>query len=263
MKIYSSLLTYETKKITVNESDNFKIFRFITTNKKQKSLKIEDEEYFFKPYIDEKKQNTKIDKESSYFKINNFSNPEISLNNKKLNSKTVFKQLPFQLIKVKVSGWFTTKRNILELKNKQKRHNYRLSDSIEEINEHINQFLKKYTIYKLKNNSIKEEIIDDYDCSPSENEYDYMVEDTSSSIVTDNNLDSEISLEKLLEALNEDYEKDKIEEIKDLLPIEMINTDIKLNKTIMKKFEKDDTVEKIDFLISLQNLNRILNKYKN
>ena len=90
-----------------------------------------------------------------------------------------------------------------------------------------------------------------------------MVEDTSSSIVTDNNLDSEISLEKLLEALNEDYEKDKIEEIKDLLPIEMINTDIKLNKTIMKKFEKDDTVEKIDFLISLQNLNRILNKYKN
>ena len=76
-------------------------------------------------------------------------------------------------------------------------------------------------------------------------------------------LDSEISLEKLLEALNEDYEKDKIEEIKDLLPIEMINTDIKLNKTIMKKFEKDDTVEKIDFLISLQNLNRILNKYKN
>ncbi len=263
LKIYSSLLTYETKKITVNESDNFKIFRFITTNKKQKSLKIEDEEYFFKPYIDEKKQNTKIDKESSYFKINNFSNPEISLNNKKLNSKTVFKQLPFQLIKVKVSGWFTTKRNILELKNKQKRHNYRLSDSIEEINEHINQFLKKYTIYKLKNNSIKEEIIDDYDCSPSENEYDYMVEDTSSSIVTDNNLDSEISLEKLLEALNEDYEKDKIEEIKDLLPIEMINTDIKLNKTIMKKFEKDDTVEKIDFLISLQNLNRILNKYKN
>lgn len=247
-------LEYESEELTVNEYDTFDRIRFITTNQNPKSLKINKQEYIFKPLID---------KESSYIKIDKFSNTEISLINKKSNRKTIFKQLPFQLIKVKVSGWFTTKREILQLKNEQKRYNYRLSDSVEEINSHINQFLKKYTLYKIQNNSIKEEIIDDYDYPDNKSEYDYMIEDTSSGAIIDNNLDSEMSLEKLLEGLNEDYEKEKLEEIKDLPPIEMINTDIKLNKIIMKKFEKDNTVEKLDFLISLQNLNRILNKFRN
>jgi hypothetical protein len=254
LKIVAFLaLKYESEELTVNEYDTFDRIRFITTNQNLKLLKINKQEYFFIPLIG---------KESSYIKIDNFSNTEISLNNKKLNSKKVFKQLPFQLIKVKVSGWFTRNKKILQSKNEHSKYYYRLSDSIEEINEHINQFLKKYTIYKLQNNSIKEEIIDDeYDYHHRESEYDYMVEDIPSVRIMDDNFDSEITLEKLLEGLN--YEKEKLEEIKNLPPIEMINTDIKLNKTIMKKFEIDNTVEKIYFLISLQNLNHILNKYKN
>lgn len=247
-------LEYESEELTVNEYDTFDRIRFITTNQKPKSLKINNKEYVFKPLID---------KESSYIKIDKFSNTEINLINKKSNRKTVFKQLPFQLIKVKVSGWFTRNKDVLQLKNESSKYYYRLSDSTEEINTHINQFIKKYTLYKIQNNQIESEIIDDEELFyHRESEYDYMVEDTSSGRIIDNNFDSEMSLEKLIEGLNCDYEKDKLEGIKNLSPIEMINTDIKLNKTLIKKFEKYEDVEKIDFFNSLRFLSNMLSKYK-
>lgn len=254
LNIYSSLLSYENDELIVSEYDTFDRFRFITTNKNQKTLKIANQEYDFKPLID---------KESSYIQINKFLEEKIKFKNKRLKETISFPIKPFQLIKVRVSGWFTQNKAILLSKNESTKYYYRLSDSIEEINQHINQFLKKYTLYKIQNNQIDEEIIDEEDYSyHREREYDCMVEDTSSGEIIDDNFDSEMSLEKLIEELNYDYKKDKLEEIKNLSPTEMINTDIKFNKTIIKKFEKYEDVEKIDFFNSLRFLSNMLSKYK-
>jgi hypothetical protein len=226
--------------------------RISTTDKNIKSIEIRGIDFFFKPLLD---------KESSYIKIDNFLDSKINFTNKRLKQKIVFKQEPFQVIRVKVSGWFTRNKEILQSKNESTKYYYKLSDSTKEINSHINQFLKKYTIYKIQNNQIEEEIIDydeDY-LYHHENEYDYMEEDTFSEILVNNDLKYEMTLEELEV---QDCEKDELEEIKKLPPIELINRDIKLNKTIMKKFEKNATVEKIDFSTSLKNLNFILDKYK-
>lgn len=255
LKIYSFLKLYKTNDITVKEYDSYDRIRFTTTNKNIKSLEIGNNKYYFKPLID---------KESSYILINKFLEEKIEFKNRRLNKTISFPIKPYQLVKVRVSGWFTQNKAILLSKNESTKYYHRLSDSIEEINQHINQFLKKYTLYKIQNNQIESEITDDEE-EPfyhHESEYDYMVEDTSSGRIIDNNFDSEISLEKLMEGLNYDYEKDKLEEIKNLSPIEMINTDIKLNKTIIKRFEKYKDVEKIDFFNSLRFLSTMLSKYK-
>lgn len=254
-KIYSFLKLYKTNDITIQKYDSYDRIRFTTYNKNIKSLKIGNNKYYFKPLID---------KESSYIQINKFLEEKIKFKNKRLNKPISFPIKPYQLVKVRVSGWFTRNKDVLQFKNESSKYYYRLSDSPEEINTHINQFLKKYTLYKIQNNQIESEIIDD-DEEPfyhRESEYHYMVEDTSSGRIIDNNFDSEMSLEKLIEGLNYDYEKDKLEEIKNLSPIEMINTDIKLNKTIIKKFQKYKDVEKIDFFNSLRFLSNTISKYK-
>ena len=254
-KIYSFLKLYKTNDITIQKYDSYDRIRFTTYNKNIKSLEIGNNKYYFKPLID---------KESSYIQINKFLEEKIKFKNKRLNKPISFPIKPYQLVKVRVSGWFTRNKDVLQFKNESSKYYYRLSDSPEEINTHINQFLKKYTLYKIQNNQIESEIIDD-DEEPfyhRESEYDYMVENTSSGRIIDNNFDSEMSLEKLIEGLNYDYEKDKLEEIKNLSPIEMINTDIKLNKTIIKKFEKYKDVEKIDFFNSLRFLSNTISKYK-
>jgi hypothetical protein len=253
-KIYSFLKLYKTNDITIQKYDSYDRIRFTTYNKNIKSLEIGNNKYYFKPLID---------KESSYIQINKFLEEKIKFKNKRLNKPISFPIKPYQLVKVRVSGWFTRNKDVLQFKNESSKYYYRLSDSPEEINTHINQFLKKYTLYKIQNNQIESEIIDDEEpFYYRESEYDYMVEDTSSGRIIDNNFDSEMSLEKLIEGLNYDYEKDKLEEIKNLSPIEMINTDIKLNKTIIKKFEKYKDVEKIDFFNSLRFLSNTISKYK-
>ena len=78
----------------------------------------------------------------------------MNFTNKRLKQKIVFKQEPFQVIRVKVSGWFTRNKEILQSKNESTKYYYKLSDSTKEINSHINQFLKKYTIYKIQNNHL-------------------------------------------------------------------------------------------------------------
>lgn len=253
LKIYSSLLTYETNDITVKEYDSFDRIRFTTNNKNIKFLEIENNEYHFEPLID---------KESSYILINKFLEEKIEFKNKRLRETISFPIKPYQLVKVRVSGWFTKNKAILLSKNESTKYCYRLSDSIEEINTQINQFLKKYTLYKIKNDQTETINDEEETFYHRESEYDYMVEDTSSGGIIDNNFDSEMSLDKLLEGLDYSDEKDKLEEIKNLSPIEMINTDIKLNKTIIKKFEKYEDVEKIDFFNSLRFLSNMLSKYK-
>jgi hypothetical protein len=130
------------KDLIIKEYDTFDRFRFITTNKEKKFLKIDKKIYHFKPLID---------KESSYIKINSFFDSKISFTNRKLNNSIIFPQEQFQIIKVKISGWFTQNKKILESKNGISKYYYKLNEPIDEILEHINNFTQKYSIYKIKN----------------------------------------------------------------------------------------------------------------
>ncbi|MGJ0362339.1 hypothetical protein [Aliarcobacter cryaerophilus] len=183
---YSFLLEFQDKykDLTIQDYYTLDRIRFITTNKERKSLKVKNQEYFFKPLID---------KESSYISINHFLNSKITLTNKKLKSNIIFKQEPFSVIKIKISGWFTKNKKILISKNEKNKYYYRLNDSFEDIMIHINQFLKKYTIYNIQ----KE-----------------------------------------------------------------IDTNQKFNKKIIKKYEQDNTIEKVSFDKAFENLEYILNKYR-
>jgi hypothetical protein len=262
---------FDSEQIKVKKYDSNDRVRFISCDKNivEKKFEINGKQFLFKPLID---------KESSYIAVNHIQKSNLIF---KCNGNNYLKleQEPFQIIKVKVSGWFTKNKKILELKNEVNRYNYKLSDDFEEILEHINSFLKRHTIYEIKNkenmkltiyenmedeeieNNMEDEEDEDYD--PFENpNYDvYEDEDLFSNHSSNDEKETPDLIEQFLENLEKQNEKD-IKGKEEINVYDFIHNKDKISKPLIKRFEKKEDVKVLEYSKAFENLNKLFSKYK-
>lgn len=256
---------FEYDKVKVEKCDSNDKIKFITSDENifKEKFEIDKKRYSFKPIID---------KESSYIQIDYKTNANLKF---KCMGKKYLKleQEPFQIIKVKVSGWFTKNKKILEQKNETNRYKYKLSDNFEEIIEHINSFLKKYSIYKIENNENLEssnyENINNEEYNYEDEEYDpfanpnyeeYKDEDIFSNQNFNTKEDTPDLTEQFLEDLkNSENKRNKKEEIN---IYDFIKSEDKKSKPLIKRFEKNEKVTVLEYSKAFENLNKIFTKFK-
>lgn len=258
---------FDSEHIKVEKYDSNDRVRFVSCDKSvvEEKFEINGKQFTFKPLID---------KESSYIGINHIqkSNLKFKLND---NNYLKLEQESFQIIKVKVAGWFTKNKKILKLKNEVNRYNYKLSDDFEEILEHINNFLKRYSIYEIKNkenlkltiygNMENEEIENNMEeeeyYDPFENpNYDVYEEREPFSNYNDGK-----EIPDLMEEFFKNLEKENNKEKKgkeEINVYDFIQNKDKISKPLIKRFEKNEDVKVLEYSKAFQNLNKIFSKYK-